>query len=220
MLTFITFLFLNFISPELESVQTELLVFPTQLITFALPSLIYFVVYVFGKKQLSIKEVLQRLGFQFGHWSYYLWALLLLVPVATLSYLVAHYLLPPGILKDPRLNNQFAKLSLSISSVILAFLYNAVYVAFGEEMFFRGCLAGVLGRRLSLVSANIVQALIFVVPHLVILTVFPAIWPLVTFVPLLYGLIYGWLRLRSGSFFPAYLLHTLTNTLAAVEVMK
>jgi membrane protease YdiL (CAAX protease family) len=145
---------------------------------------------------------------------------LLILPVAALSHLIIHYLLPTGILEDPKLGNQFARLSLSAGSVVFAFVYNALYVAFGEEMFYRGLLAGILGRRLRFVSANLVQSIVFVVPHLVILTVFPATWPLVIFVPLLSGLIYGWLRLKSGSFLPAFLLHTLANTLAAVDVMK
>ena len=47
----------------------------------------------------------------------------------------------------------------------MALLYGVVKTGFAEELLFRGLIAGSLGRRLPLVWANLLQALIFLLPH-------------------------------------------------------
>jgi len=51
--------------------------------------------------------------------------------------------------------------------------------AVGEEGFFRGLLGGVLIRRLGFGRGNLVQTLIFLVPHLALLLVDVRSWPIV-----------------------------------------
>ena len=55
----------------------------------------------------------------------------------------------------------------------MAFLNGAVQTAFTEELLFRGLIAGSLSRRLPVLWANLAQAAIFFLPHLLILLVVP-----------------------------------------------
>ena len=53
----------------------------------------------------------------------------------------------------------------------MALLYGVVKTGFPEELLFRGLIAGSLSRRFSLLWANVVQALIFLIPHLLVLRI-------------------------------------------------
>ena len=67
-----------------------------------------------------------------------------------------------------------------------------------QELLFRGLIGGSLSRRLPELWANIAQALIFLLPHLLILKFMPEMsWILV----LVFGgaLPSGWMRIKSGS---------------------
>ncbi len=61
---------------------------------------------------------------------------------------------------------------------------------------------------------NTIQALLFVLPHtLLILLASPRYWFVLPF-DLLAGWALGWLRFRSGSIWPGWLSHTLVNTVS------
>ncbi len=79
----------------------------------------------------------------------------------------------------------------------MALIYGGIKTGFAEEFLFRGLIAGSLSLRLSLVSANLVQALIFLAPHLLILLVLPEMWPIL---PAVFAgaLFAGWVRIKSG----------------------
>jgi len=76
-----------------------------------------------------------------------------------------------------------------------------VLLAAGEEMLFRGWLAGVLFRKLGFARGNAIQALVFLAPHTLLLLVSPTLWPILP-VQLIAGWLLGWLRHRSGSVAP------------------
>jgi membrane protease YdiL (CAAX protease family) len=97
-------------------------------------------------------------------------------------------------------------------------LREAFYVALGEEMFFRGLLGGWLMRKLGFALGNLVQAAIFLLPHLLLLQLGTAIWP-VFIVQFVAGWLQGWLRYRSASILPGWLVHTLSNTSSAFSAM-
>lgn len=82
--------------------------------------------------------------------------------------------------------------------------------AVGEEILFRGLIGGVLFRRLGFMRGNLVQALVLLVPHLLLLLVDPATWPILP-VQLLAGLLLGWLRHRSASVLPGAVTHAAAN---------
>ncbi len=88
-------------------------------------------------------------------------------------------------------------------------------LALAEEMFFRGFVAGLLFRRFGFRTGNIIQALIFLSPHLLLLLVSLRLWPLLP-LQLIAGWVLGWLRQRSDSIGPGWLAHALTNLLPAL----
>ncbi|MFC1804111.1 lysostaphin resistance A-like protein, partial [Thermoproteota archaeon] len=94
----------------------------------------------------------------------------------------------------------------------------AFYVALGEEIFFRGLLGGWLERRYGFRIGNIVQAVMFLLPHLLLLMVSTSFW-LVIVVQFLAGWVMGLLRSRSGSILPGWLAHSFMNAVGALASM-
>jgi len=90
--------------------------------------------------------------------------------------------------------------------------------ALGEEVFFRGLLGGVLIRRLGFGWGNLVQALLFLVPHLALLMIDVRLWPLIP-VQFAAGWLLGWLRHRSDSFVPGAVVHVFANIAAGLVVI-
>src|SRR6516162_2457795 len=62
-------------------------------------------------------------------------------------------------------------LGLGGPAVLMALLYGVVQTGFPEELLFRGLIAGSLSRRLPVPWANLGQALLFLIPHLLVLWV-------------------------------------------------
>ncbi len=113
--------------------------------------------------------------------------------------------------------SQFVGLGLSASALALAFLYGVVQTAFAEELLFRGLIAGSLSRRLSFAWANITQALIFLAPHFLILRFAPELWGVLPAV-FIGALVFGWLRIKSGSILGPWLMHAAGNVTIALMV--
>jgi membrane protease YdiL (CAAX protease family) len=111
----------------------------------------------------------------------------------------------------------FHGLGASGATLVLALLYGVLKTGFSEELLFRGLIAGSLGRRLPLWVANLLQALVFLVPHLFVLKVMPELWPLL---PIVFAasLLMGWLRIRSGSILGPWLIHAAANVTTALSV--
>jgi membrane protease YdiL (CAAX protease family) len=111
----------------------------------------------------------------------------------------------------------FVGLGFSTTAIALAFLHGVVQTGFAEELLFRGLIAGSLSRRLSLLWANLLQALIFLLPHFLILLVMPDMWPVL---PLIFlgALSFGWIRIRSGSILGPWLMHASGNVTMALLV--
>ena len=99
----------------------------------------------------------------------------------------------------------------------MALLYGVVRTGLAEELLFRGLIAGSLSRRLPEVWANVVQALIFLAPHLLVLLVMPEMWWIM---PLVFAgaLFAGWLRIRSGSILGPWLIHASANVTMCLSV--
>ena len=86
-------------------------------------------------------------------------------------------------------------------------------LAVAEEILFRGFIAGLLFRRYGFATGNVVQAFIFLAPHLLLLLVSTAIWPLLP-VQLIAGWLLGLLRSKSDSIGPSSLAHVAANLIA------
>ncbi len=111
----------------------------------------------------------------------------------------------------------FVGLGINTTSIALALLYGMVKTGFCEELLFRGLIAGSLARRMPLVWANALQALIFLAPHGLILLSRPELWIVLPAV-FLGGLATGWLRIESGSIAGPWLIHGALNTAICLYV--
>ncbi len=99
----------------------------------------------------------------------------------------------------------------------MALLYGVIKTGFPEELLFRGLIAGSLSRRFSLLWANLAQALIFFLPHLLVLRIMPEMWGIL---PVIFAgaLFLGWVRIKSGSIIGAWLIHASGNVAICLSV--
>lgn len=177
------------------------------------PAIVYALIMRFTKK-LAFKEIAKNLGLTSGVRRYYTYAFAILSLVIFFNLLLRS--LGVSISPSPE---RFSGQPLTFLSLIQALSFGLVVTGFGEELLFRGLIGGMLGRRLSFWKANIAQAIFFIVPHLLILFDNPSYWPSVVVGPFLLGLILGWLRLRSGSIFPCWIIHGFGNVFSAILTM-
>lgn len=190
--------------------------FPLQPIALSIPSLIY--VALHRKRGEKWNDVFRKVGWQWGRPVDFLWSLGVVIGTGGLGWLAFH-MVPSEILEDPHINvSAYAGWTLSVTSFLLVWLHEAIYVALGEEIFFRGLLGGWLNRRLGFAIGNTVQALLFLLPHLFLLLVSLRLWPIIA-VQMVAGWLLGWLRYRSDSILPGWLAHSLINACGALAAM-
>lgn len=168
-----------------------------------------------GRAKRSVGEVAERAGLRLGETRYLVYA----AAFAAVSVVVL-LLWPPPLetsLAEGSSFRVFEGLGLGPTAVGLALLYGVVQTGFAEEFFFRGLIAGSLARRLPFPWANLLQALVFLAPHLLLLTVAPEAWGLL---PLIFAaaLVLGWLRIRSGSILGPWIVHAAGNVAMALSV--
>ncbi|MDN5726951.1 MAG: CPBP family intramembrane metalloprotease [Propionibacteriales bacterium] len=176
-----------------------------EFILFCVPTIIYVVVQSRGKDRTTSASM-KRAGATWGTPSAYGWALLLLLPLVLTGWL-AIVLVPTEVLQMPGVSiAQLTSVGVAVGIVLRAI---------GEEVFFRGLLGGVLIRRLGFGWGNLLQALIFLVPHLVLLLVDIRLWPVIP-VQFAAGWMLGWLRHKTGSFVPGAAVHTAANIAAGL----
>lgn len=168
------------------------------------------------------REIARRLGLRLGAAKGYVWAAVIGIPFCGLTALISHW--TKGF--DGSMLAPFADQPPSAALIIAAFSYGFIATGVPEELVFRGLIGGALFRRIAQDAtpkkvwiANIIQAAIFTLPHLLILLVAPELWPLATVLPMALGLICGWLRFRFDSIGPGVLVHALPNAVGALAVM-
>lgn len=175
-----------------------------EFVVFCIPTVVYLAVQSRGDR--SFRSAMTRAGVSWGSPSAYGWATFLLLPLVLTGWL-AIALVPADVLDLPGVS--IAQLT-SIGAAV-----GVVLRAVGEEVFFRGLLSGVLIRRLGFGWGNLVQTLIFLVPHLALLLVDARLWPLVP-VQFVAGWLLGWLRHKTDSFAPGAAAHTIANVVAGL----
>jgi membrane protease YdiL (CAAX protease family) len=190
--------------------------FPFTLVLLSIPSLIY--IFVRRWHGDDARDVLGDIGWRDCSWADFLWGLGIAALVGVLSWLAAQAV-PSDILKDPNLNLiGYAGLTVNARNMILIWIHEAIYIASGEEIFFRGFLGGMLIRRFGFAAGNTVQALIFLLPHLLVLRAHPVMFPLVI-IKLISGWLLGWLYYHSESILPGWIAHSVANTLEVIATL-
>jgi membrane protease YdiL (CAAX protease family) len=184
------------------------------LVLGGVPLLAYFV-YHRRRHKRSGEEILARAGLTLGEFRY-------LAYCAVFSALgVAAFLLwRPSVVALTREGSAwraFFDVGLGAKGISMALVYGIVKTGFPEELLFRGLIAGSLSRRFALPWANLLQALVFLSPHLLLLFLMPEMWPLVTCV-FLGSLFVGWARIRSGSILGPWLAHACLNVTTGLYV--
>jgi len=191
--------------------------FPAQLLIYAIPCAIYAIVQRLRGRTWA--QIASNLGLRGSQPVYYAWALVFFVVLGLLSWITISVFFPGYFDRPGMAASQYAGVELGILTVLYAFFREAVYVALGEELFFRGLVGGWLMRHLGFWVGNALQSLVFLLPHLFVLSAGLNLWPLLL-APLISGWLNGWLLYRSGSILPAWLGHSLGIAFAAVGVMR
>lgn len=187
----------------------------TNVVILVVIPLLAYVLFHRRRTGLSAIDACRRAGLRVGHVRY-VW-MCLLVSLAAVGALT---LWPPPLEpfgREGSAQHAFVGLGLGVESLAIALLYGVVQTGFSEEFFFRGLIAGSLSRRLPVFWANVIQALVFLLPHLLLLTIMPEVWPLLIVV-FGGGLFAGWIRLRSESILGPWILHASVNVTMALSV--
>lgn len=179
-----------------------------------IPFLVYYLWHRIRHKR-GLGEVARRAGLQVGDPKYIAYS------AAFAAVSVAALLLwsPPleSFTGESSPQRDFVGLGLTGTSIAMALLYGVVKTGFAEELLFRGLIAGSLGRRLSLAWANVLQGLIFLLPHLLVLVARPELWVIL---PIVFAasLFLGWARIRSESILGPWLVHAAANVATCLMV--
>jgi membrane protease YdiL (CAAX protease family) len=189
---------------------------PVQPVILSIPAIGY---YFFQKRKgKTTEEIGKDLGLVLPEIKYFVVAIIIAIVAMGLTYLMRSFV-PREILNDKHLtSNIYSAWHLSLVSVLLAFLREIVYTAFGEELFFRGFLGHLLFKRFGFGIGNIIQAILFLLPHILLLAVSTSLAPILVFI-VIFGWLNGWLRNQSQSILPGILTHALVNAFAAALVM-
>ena len=190
--------------------------YPIQPIILSIPAIIYII--VLKRKGQSYNTAFKNLGLTIPKAKYLLWAFVLGIFSIGVAYSIQKWISPGVLQNKSTASNFYSSWHLGIGTVLLAFCRELVYTTFGEEIFFRGFLGRVLFTRFGFRIGNLIQAAIFLAPHLFLLSISTAFAPTLVFVAIM-GWVIGWLRFRSNSIFPGLLLHTMANTFSAAFVM-
>jgi membrane protease YdiL (CAAX protease family) len=179
-----------------------------------LPLLLYYI-YHRRRDHLTFAETARRAGLQLGATRYVGYCIVVSLVVVAVLLILRPPLEPLN--REGSGLRPFVGLGLGIPAVVMALLYGAVQTAFCEELLFRGLIAGSLSRRLPLLWADILQAAVFLIPHLLVLTVMPEMSRVL---PLIFigGLFAGWARIKSGSILGPWILHAWINIAMALSI--
>ena len=179
-----------------------------------IPFLAYFA-YQRLRHRRRFLEVARRAGLQLGDARYIGYSL-----VIAAAGVAALLVWPPPLgpfLRDGSPQQPFVGLGLSGRAMAMALLYGLVQTGFAEEFLFRGLIAGSLARRLRLRWANLTQALIFLLPHLLVLSIMPEMGWVIPVI-LAGALFAGWARIKSGSILGPWLIHGSANVTMCLSV--
>ena len=103
------------------------------------------------------------------------------------------------------------------------FLFSGLITIFAEELCFRGWLLRILRPRFGAFWANVIQAVIFTLPQLVVVFLMPTLT-----MGLVYGLVYsfgaigmlnGWVSMKSGAIWPNLIAASVMNLILSILIL-
>ena len=176
------------------------------------------VIHARGRSWRSIRDLL---GLRLGPGVAYLVLIPFTIVAAVVTAAIARFVLLDAF-THPAANTSlyvYAQQTLGVGTLAAAFAYEMGTTAIGEELFFRGLIAGWLLGWLGAWWGNLAQALVFLLPHLALIALAPSLWWVVILAAFGGGLVLGAVRQWTGSILPGMLAHGLTNTVAAGVTM-
>jgi uncharacterized protein len=176
-----------------------------ELVIFAVPSLLY--MRAARQRGRTPADARAAVGWRTGDPASYAAAVAVTVVLLPVTYLALRAIPGGAVTTQAHLHVTYGR-----ASTVGGYLAIAV-LAVAEEVLFRGFIGGISFRRYGFAAGNTVQALVFLTPHLLLLLVSTAFWPLLP-VQLLAGWLLGWLRWKSGSVGPGSVAHVAANVLA------
>jgi membrane protease YdiL (CAAX protease family) len=150
--------------------------FPAQLFLYVVPCAIYALVR--RLRGATWSQIASSLGLQRSLPVYYVWALVFFVVVGVLSLVTIYVFFPGYYDRHGGAASQYAGVELGILTLSYALVRESIYVALGEELFFRGLVGGWSMRHLGFWVGNALQSLVFLAPHLLVLSGGLNLWPL------------------------------------------
>ena len=184
------------------------------LVLGVLPFLVYLAWHKWRHRR-TLREIARRAGLQLGPGRYLVYS----AAGAVVGVAVIVLSRPPTgpFVREGSPQQAFEGLGLGGTAVVMALLYGVVKTGFPEELLFRGLVGGSLSRRLPVLWANLGQASIFLLPHLLVLRVMPEMWGIL---PVIFvaALFLGWVRLQAGSIVGPWLVHAALNTAICLSV--
>lgn len=119
-------------------------------------------------------------------------------------------------------NSKFT--NISIWSTLSIILYAFVQTALSEEVFFRGFLAKRLIHKFNYRSGNFIQAILFGLTHILMLTSQDLTLTILIFIGIMtgsigYSLCYIDEKLAGGSIIPSWIIHGLTNVFSTLFII-
>jgi membrane protease YdiL (CAAX protease family) len=194
-------------------VNAALSAFLSLILLAGVPFLLYFVYHKLRYKR-RFGEIAERAGLRLGEVRYIGYSLAFALVEVVFLVIWSPPLAP--FLRPGSPERSFQGLGLG-TAIPMALLYGVVQTGFAEELLFRGLIAGSLSRRLSLLWANLLQALIFMLPHLLVLRVMPEFEGVL---PVIFAaaLFVGWVRIKSGSIVGGWLIHACANVTICLSV--
>ncbi len=188
-----------------DPVITSMISSILELIVCSLPSLLY--VMRLRRRGRSAVQARAAVGWRIGDPRSYALAVVVAMVLLPLTYLALRMIPSGAVAGSAHLHISYGRAS------TLGGYLAIVFLAVAEEILFRGLIAGLLFRRYGFAVGNVIQALIFLAPHLLLLLVSTAIWPLLP-VQLIAGWLLGLLRSKSDSIGPSSLAHIAANLIA------
>lgn len=188
---------------------------PAQIIIYLVILLLF--IYLKRRKNTSWNTIYRLIGITNTATRFYYYGLLVTILIAGISWgIFKIYPIDIQLLKATTFNNSGIK-EVTYATIITIFFKELIFTSIGEEILFRGIVAGYFFQRFKFIKANLIQSLLFLAPHLPLVYLSMDFSPFIGIITSL-GWLLGWLRFKSKSIFPGIIVHSLINTFSIVYI--